>query len=79
MRISSKISSAVGIIHGIAHAGGDLRGNRPVVPGIARRVDRLADPLDPAFGIGKGSVFFGKAWPASTTSASWAVSVMKMS
>ena len=52
---------AVFVVHGIPHTGGDFTDDLPVAFGFTRRIDRLANPLHPAFGIGKGSGFFRPA------------------
>ena len=46
--------------HRITHQGRDLADDLPFGQ-AGDRLDRLADPLDPAFAVGEGTVLFGKA------------------
>jgi hypothetical protein len=57
--------------HRVAHAGGNLAGNFPVVFGQSRRIHGLSHPLNPPLGVGEGAVLFPQnILDGRTTSAS---------
>ena len=51
------------VVHGVAHAGGEVGDDLPVGPGLARWLDGLADSLDAALGVGEGAVLLGETGP----------------